>query len=70
MDIKIILEAITQHGFPICLSLIVIYFVGQLVKALTDYMATEQRDMRAAIEDLRVCITSLTEKINDILGGK
>ena len=54
MDVNTIAQLIGSVGFPICMSIYLVY-----------YMNAEQKEMRSAIEDLRNCITALIEKLND-----
>lgn len=54
MDANTIIQLVSSVGFPICISIYLVY-----------YMNTEQKEMRSAIEELRNCITTLIEKLNE-----
>lgn len=59
MDINVIAQLVGSVGFPICMSIYLIYF-----------MQTELKEMRKTIENNTLTMQKLVDKLNEDSGTK
>lgn len=61
MDVTAITQLITSVGFPICMSLILCYYI----KYQTDVHKDESKELTTAINSLREIINEIKVKLED-----